>query len=530
MSRKPQPTITTMVYFLLNLMLIFGVTGTALVQAQPFAYVTNRDSNNISVIDTATNTEVDVDGNPNNGITKIPVGTAPVGVAVTPDGAFVYVTNQNSNNVSVIATATNTEVDVDGNSGNGITRIPLGTSPQGVAVRPPGTFVYVTNFISDDVSVIDTATNTEVDVDGNPGNGITRIRVGNAPSGVAVTPNGAFVYVASYFDNNVSVINTATNTEVARIPVGSAPHGVTVTPDGAFVYVTNQNSNNVSVIDTATNTEVDVDGNPGNGITRIPVGNAPSGVAVTPDGVFVYVVNQVIDNNVSVIDTATNTEVDVDGNPGNGITRIPVGSLPLGVAVTPDGAFVYVANVNSGNVSVIDTATNTVTDTVTAGNGPIAFGQFIGPMIDSTAPDTNVVSGPTGTITLNSGTFSWSGTDDVTSSANLVFAYRLHPVEVSFSAFISETTKAYTNLGNGSYTFHVKAKDQTGNEDQSPATRSFLVNAIIPDITLTPTSIDFGAIALGKSSANQTMTVKNDGTAALTLGAVSVGRYQRKSV
>ena len=429
MSRKPQPTITTMVYFLLNLMLIFGVTGTALVQAQPFAYVTNQNSNNVSVIDTATNTEVDVDGNSGNGITRIPVGTSPVGVAVTPDGAFVYVTNQNSNNVSVIDTATNTEVDVDGNSANGITRIPLGTSPQGVAVRPPATFVYVTNFISDNVSVIDTATNTEVDVDGNPGNGITRIRVGNAPSGIAVTPDGAFVYV----------------------------------------------------------------------------------------------VNRVIDNNVSVIDTATNIEVDVDGNPGNSITRIPVGSLPLGVAVTPDGAFVYVTNVNSGNVSVIDTATNTVTDTVTAGNGPLAFGQFIGPMIGSTAPDTNIVSGPTGTITVNSGTFSWSGTDDVTTSANLDFAYRLHPIEASFSAFTSETTKAYTNLVNGSYTFHVKAKDQAGNKDQSPATRSFLVNAIIPDITLTPTSIDFGAVALGKSSANQTMTVKNDGTVTLSLGAVSVG-------
>jgi hypothetical protein len=69
----------------------------------------------------------------------------------------------------------------------------------------------------------------------------------------------------------------------------------------------------------------------------------------------------------------------------------------------------------------------------------------------------------------------------------------------------------------------VKGKDQADNEDQSPATRSFLVNAIIPDITLTPTSIDFGAIALGKSSANQTMTVKNDGTVTLNLGAVGVG-------
>jgi len=70
------------------------------------------------------------------------------------------------------------------------------------------------------------------------------------------------------------VIDTATNTEVTRISVGTGPFGVAVTPGGAFVYVTNDGSNNVSVINTATNTEVDVDGNPGNGITRIPAGSA----------------------------------------------------------------------------------------------------------------------------------------------------------------------------------------------------------------------------------------------------------------
>jgi len=114
-------------------------------------------------------------------------------------------------------------------------------------------------------------------------------------------------------------------------------------------YITNEGSSTVSVIDTATNTV----------IATIPVGSHPQGVAVTPDGSRVYVANEgglEGVGTVSVISTATNT---VTGIP------IPVGSLPIGVAVTPDGSRVYVANQGAvegvGTVSVISTATNTVT-------------------------------------------------------------------------------------------------------------------------------------------------------------------------
>jgi uncharacterized repeat protein (TIGR01451 family) len=187
------------------------------------------------------------------------------------------------------------------------------------------------------------------------------------------------------------VINTATNAVVTTIPVGSSPFGVAVTPDGAFVYVANFNSSNVSVIGTATNTEV----------TRIAVGNNPAGIVLTPDGAFAYVVNNQ-SQNVSVINTATNTEIDVDGNPGNGITRIPVGAGAIGVAVTPDGAFVYVANSSSDNVSVINTATNTVTDTVPVGDNPTAFGQFIAGLVDNDSTPPQVSCGASDGIWHNS--------------------------------------------------------------------------------------------------------------------------------
>ena len=47
--------------------------------------------------------------------------------------------------------------------------------------------------------------------------------------------------------------------------------------------------------------------------------------------------------------------------------------------VTPDGRKVFVTNINSNNVSVIDTASNTVVDTIPVGRSPIVLGIFIQP-------------------------------------------------------------------------------------------------------------------------------------------------------
>jgi YVTN family beta-propeller protein len=135
--------------------------GSTLAEAQPFAYVTNVNSNNVSVIDTSTNTEV---------LPRIPVGPFPFAVAITPDGAFAYVANHGDDSVSVIDTSTNTEVLP------GIR--PLG-GPSAVAITPDGAFAYVANRASNNVSVIDTSTNTEV---------LPRISVGTSPTSVAITP------------------------------------------------------------------------------------------------------------------------------------------------------------------------------------------------------------------------------------------------------------------------------------------------------------------------------------------------------
>ena len=165
---------------------------------------------------------------------------------------------------------------------------------------------------------------------------------------VSITGAVPFAYITNSANDTVSVIDMATNNVTTTVPVGSGPGGVAVTSDEKMVYVANSNDGTVSVIDTGTNTVIST--------VNIGTENGSTGVAVNPAGTKGYVVGNY--GTVSVIDTATN----------NVTATMPVGSGPGGVAVTPDGTKVYVANSNDGTVSVIDTGTNNVTATVNVGN------------------------------------------------------------------------------------------------------------------------------------------------------------------
>ncbi|CNY74631.1 PE domain-containing protein [Mycobacterium tuberculosis] len=91
----------------------------------------------------------------------------------------------------------------------------------------------------------------------------------------------------------------------------------------------------------------------------------PHGVAVNPGG-NIYVTNQG-SNTVSVIDPVTNT---VTGS-------ITDGNGPSGVAVSPVTGLVFVTNFDSNTVSVIDPNTNTVTGSIPVGTG--AYGVAVNP-------------------------------------------------------------------------------------------------------------------------------------------------------
>ena len=191
--------------------------------AQParaaLAWVTNQGDDTVVAVDTATGKVVQT----------VPVGAKPAGVALSPDGRRIYVTNPEGRSLSVVTR---------GAGAPAVQEVPAGAGPLGVAVAPDGR-VFVADWYGDTVAVLDPA--------GAP---LATVKVGPSPSGMATDPAGTRLYVANREGDTLSVIDLATLATVATVPVGHAPFGVTV--QGGRVFVANVQSGDVTVLDAAT--------------------------------------------------------------------------------------------------------------------------------------------------------------------------------------------------------------------------------------------------------------------------------------
>jgi len=168
------------------------------------AYVANIGSNNITIVDVATQSV----------ITHIPVGKEPEGLAHHPDGRHVYVANQGDNNLYVISSETH-EV---------LWRRRLGTLPIRAVFTPDGKYCLIPNRESHDLSVV---AHSHVGATPEPSPWeIKRIPVGRWPGGVVVRPDGAEAYVANNKTNDISVIDLASLKEVRRMDCGIHPDGM----------------------------------------------------------------------------------------------------------------------------------------------------------------------------------------------------------------------------------------------------------------------------------------------------------------
>src|SRR5262249_3812704 len=151
------------------------------------------------------------------------------------------------------------------------------------------------------------------------------------------------LFVVTRLSNAVAVIDDSTDQITTRIPVGNGPVRITMSPDRLKAYVSNGTAGTVSVLDTVALTTT--------ATIQLHTNSRPQESAVTPDGGRLFVVHQKSPF-VTVIDTATNlviTDVFVGGHQAKDIL------------FTLDGRFAYVANYSRGAVNVIDAAADQVT-------------------------------------------------------------------------------------------------------------------------------------------------------------------------
>ncbi len=145
-------------------------------------------------------------------------------------------------------------------------------------------------------------------------------------------------------NGTVSVINPQTGTLIKETAVGLHPNDIVASADGRFVYVANGNSDNVSVIDAHTDlvTEtIDVRLMQGK---RDFVGDSPNGLALSPDGKTLYVANG-MDNALAVVELGKHASAKGRQEMSELSGFIPTGVYPGNIAVSADGKKLYVANI-----------------------------------------------------------------------------------------------------------------------------------------------------------------------------------------
>jgi len=134
---------------------------------------------------------------------------------------------------------------------------------------------------------------------------------------------------------------------------------------------------------------------------------------------------------------------------------------------------------------------------------------------DTVPPDTTITGNPTNPSNSSSATFTFTGSDNVTPPGSLTFQCQLD--SGGFSACTSP--RNYMGLADSSHTFQVRAIDQAGNTDPTPASYTWNVNTAVADLTIDKRHS--GNFTQGQTGAQYTIEVRNSGTGT-TSGAVTV--------
>ncbi len=169
--------------------------------------------------------------------------------------------------------------------------------------------------------------------------------------------------------------------------------------------------------------------------------NFTEGAAITS---YAYVSNQG-NNTVSVINTATSTVT----------ATVNVGNTPSGVCISPDGKKVYVSNGGSNTVSVINTATNTVTSTIAVGTSP--YGICISPdgskvyVANEMSSNVSVINTVTNTVSATVSAGSHPNGISISPDGSKVYVVNWGNNNVNVINTATNTVTATITVGNGPF-------------------------------------------------------------------------------
>jgi YVTN family beta-propeller protein len=284
------------------------------------AYVSNQWADNVSVVDLVKAAVVDT----------LKTGDGPAGLALSADGKFLYVVNSFSSNISILDLASREEKK----------RFPAGNNPTGIDVSPDGKTIYVPSRRALIAPYGDTLRTELTVIDGNRQRVTDRRSIESAymMENVAFTPSGDLAILTMLRPKNyvpsiqveqgfimtygIVIIENKENGRAVQLLIDepnsyySDPFDIAITPDGKKAFITSSGVNCISVVDIDSVRTILKESSPemlanyanNLGISRrfitrrIKTGANPKGLAISPDGRFLYVAEQ-LDDRVAVIST-----------------------------------------------------------------------------------------------------------------------------------------------------------------------------------------------------------------------------------
>jgi len=244
--------------------------------------------------------------------------------------------------------------------------ITVGRQPSGMAISPKGDIALVANRGEGTISVL-TIRGKDVLVVGTVPVGTAADQV----SAVAITPDGKRALAVKSAADKVALLSIdgeKVTYDKRDLPAGIFPYNIVITPDGNLALTADNGAGGGSDGSVDTVSVIDLEANPPRIIDRVTVGDSPEGLAMSSKGDLAVAVeargSNLPQTNPAYHTSGAVTALKIDGKKVTNVGSVNVGALPEGVAFSPDGTYLYVANFIDQDLWVLRVDGSKLTDTV----------------------------------------------------------------------------------------------------------------------------------------------------------------------
>jgi DNA-binding beta-propeller fold protein YncE len=280
----------------------------------------------------------------------------PTNIAITPDNKLALV----ANSIDVVKDGDNWKntpdnkvyvIDLTASPPAVITTLQVGKQPSGLAINRAGNLALVANRADNSVTVL-SISGKNVSIAGT-----VALAPPDAPpqqpSAVAITPDGKHALVAKALANKVALLDIDGTTVTYKgydMVTGLFPYNVQVTADGKLALVNHNGNAGIADGQVSTMGVIDLTLDPPREVDQVVVGDGPEGLAVSPTSGYAVTLptngsgGSVPDNAFFRHDHAVAVLLQSDGKTVHKVGQTEVGALAEGIAFSPDGRYVYVAN------------------------------------------------------------------------------------------------------------------------------------------------------------------------------------------